>query len=59
MYVLVHSGGSAGRFWDRLVPRLRGDTVVADMPAVVRLATGHVPAVAHPDLFAEAVAKAP
>jgi pimeloyl-ACP methyl ester carboxylesterase len=31
-YVLIHGGGSSGRYWDRLVPLLDGAAVAADMP---------------------------
>ena len=31
-YVLVHGGGSTGRFWDRLVPLLDGDSLAVDLP---------------------------
>jgi pimeloyl-ACP methyl ester carboxylesterase len=31
-YVLVHGGGTTGRYWDRLVPLLDGPVVVATLP---------------------------
>lgn len=31
-YVLVHGGGSTGRFWDRLQPLLLGDSLAVDLP---------------------------
>ena len=30
--VLVHGGGSTGRFWDRLVPHLDGPSLAVDLP---------------------------
>jgi pimeloyl-ACP methyl ester carboxylesterase len=32
MLVLVHGGGSTGRFWDRLVPLLDGPVLAVDLP---------------------------
>lgn len=31
-YLLVHGGGSTGRFWDRVVPLLDGPALAVDMP---------------------------
>ena len=31
-YLLVHGGGSTGRFWDRLVPLLDGPSLAVDLP---------------------------
>lgn len=31
-YVLVHGGGTTGRFWDRLVPHLDGCVLAVDLP---------------------------
>jgi pimeloyl-ACP methyl ester carboxylesterase len=31
-YVLVHGGGSTGRFWDRFAPLLSGSTLAVDLP---------------------------
>lgn len=31
-YVLIHGGGSTGRFWDLLRPLLPGDALAADLP---------------------------
>lgn len=31
-YVLVHGGGTTGRFWDRLVPLLGGPVLAVDLP---------------------------
>jgi pimeloyl-ACP methyl ester carboxylesterase len=31
-FVLVHGGGTTGRFWDRLVPRLDGQVLAVDLP---------------------------
>jgi len=45
---------------DRPIPPALQEEMIArlpDLPAVVRLATGHLPAVTHPDLFAKAVAQ--
>lgn len=47
---------------DRPIPPALQEEMLARLPeppAVVRLATGHLPAVTHPDRLAEAVAKAP
>jgi len=32
MYVLVHGGGSTGRYWDRVVPLLDGTVLAVDLP---------------------------
>jgi pimeloyl-ACP methyl ester carboxylesterase len=31
-YLLIHGGGSTGRFWDRLLPYLDGDALAVDLP---------------------------
>jgi pimeloyl-ACP methyl ester carboxylesterase len=45
---------------DRPIPPALQEEMIArlpDLPAVVRLPTGHLPAVTHPDVFAKAVAQ--
>lgn len=32
IYLLIHGGGSTGRFWDRLLPYLDGDALAVDLP---------------------------
>ena len=31
-WVLIHGGGTTGRFWDRIVPRLDGPALAVDLP---------------------------